>query len=243
MKTTYRFVGSTEPCGYLPDQQARLEYEHVASLSPEEYSQRLLDGWRRFGHTLFRPRCPSCSACQSLRVEVGGFRPSRSQRRVSGANEGVVRLSIGAPELTPEKLGLYHRFHAYRSITRGWSWHVEDPVSYHETFVVNPFATEEWLYALDGRLVGVGYVDALPVGLSAIYFSYEPAQKARGLGTWNVLCLIEEARRRGLPHVYLGYHVADCVSLAYKARFRPFELLEREQTWRAIADGARAAQV
>ena len=74
-------------------------------------------------------------------------------------------------------------------------------------------------------------VDALPVGLSAIYFVHDPDQHHRGLGTWNVLCLIDEARRRGLPHVYLGYWVADCLSLSYKASFHPHQILGTDGEW------------
>jgi arginine-tRNA-protein transferase len=75
-------------------------------------------------------------------------------------------------------------------------------------------------------------VDSLPVGLSAIYFVHDPDHSSRSLGTWNILCLIEEARNRGLPHVYLGYWVAGCLSLAYKASFRPHQLLSPDGTWR-----------
>ena len=82
-----------------------------------------------------------------------------------------------------------------------------------------------------GSLVGLGLVDALPVGLSAIYFVRDPEQHHRGLGTWNILCLIDEARRRAMPHVYLGYWVADCVSLSYKASFRPHEILGTDGLW------------
>lgn len=98
----------------------------------------------------------------------------------------------------------------------------------------NPFPTEEWCYILDGALVGVGLVDSLPVGLSAIYFVHEPGHHRRGLGTWNVLCLIDEARRRGLPHLYLGYWVADCPSLAYKSSFRPYEILGTDGAWHTL---------
>jgi hypothetical protein len=146
---------------------------------------------------LFRPRCPACSACVSLRVDVARFVPDRSQRRAMKANADVA-LDIGEPSLTHEKLALYERYHAYRAATRGWPWRGEDPYSFHGSFVSNPFPTEEWRYTLDGRLVGLGYVDALPAGLSAIYFVYEPAEADRGLGTGNVLRLIAEARAREL---------------------------------------------
>ena len=81
--------------------------------------------------------------------------------------------------------------------------------------------------------MGLGLVDALPVGLSAIYFVHDPDHLDRGLGTWNVLSLIDETRRRGLPHLYLGYWVADCVSLSYKASFRPHQILNADGRWYA----------
>ena len=34
---------------------------------------------------------------------------------------------------------------------------------------------------------------------------------------------VERARAGRLPHVYLGYLVADCRKMAYKARFQPLE--------------------
>ena len=92
-------------------------------------------------------------------------------------------------------------------------------------FLTNPFPTEEWSYWVDDKLVGVGYVDALPEGLSAIYYYHEPTEHSRSLGTFNILKIIEAARQRGLPHVYLGYYVKGCRSLEYKARFRPNEIL------------------
>jgi arginine-tRNA-protein transferase len=210
---------------------ARFEYEFVTDISPDEYAARMLQGWRRFGHMLFRPRCALCSACQSLRVDAARFRPNRSQRRVRKANEGVVSLQVGEPRVSTSRLDLYRRFHDERARARGWHDRDEDPISYHESFVSNPFPTEEWCFCRNGSLIGLGVVDALPVGLSAIYFVHDPEHHRLGLGTWNVLCLIDEARRRGLPHVYLGYWVADCISLAYKANFRPNEILQPDAPW------------
>lgn len=230
--TRRRFFSSRESCSYLPDQCSRMEYEFAPTITAEEYSQRLLTGWRRFGTSLFRPRCPHCDACRSLRVDVARFRPSRSQRRACQKNDRQVELRIGAPGLSREKLALYHGYHAYQTATKAWPSHDDvDPTSYFGSFVLNPFATQEWCYYLDGRLIGVGYVDTLRIGLSAIYFFHGPEHRDRSLGTWNVLRLIDHCRDRGLPHVYLGYHVADCGSLAYKARFAPNEILRADGTW------------
>ena len=233
MESLFRYVAPPSPCGYLPDQLWEMEYEYVHTLTAAEYMQRMLDGWRRFGTMLFRPHCRTCTACRPLRVVVDRFRPDRSQRRCRKANEGTLRLQIGTPKVTRAKLDLYDRFHAFQSETKGWPWHdPKDAHSYRQSFVENPFPTEEWCYTLDGQLVGVGYVDRLPGGLSAIYFVHDPARRRLSLGTWNVLRIIEEARARGLPHVYLGYYVIGCPAMEYKARFVPNEVRGPDGVWR-----------
>jgi arginine-tRNA-protein transferase len=144
-----------------------------------------------------------------------------------------VHLLIGTPSVTKQKLKLYDRYHAFQTETKGWPIHpAKDPSSYGESFVANPFAVEEWCYYLQDRLVAVGYVDVLPEGMSAIYFYHEPALRVRSLGTWNVMAILAEARRRGLPYVYLGYFVDGCASLEYKANFRPNEILGSDGAWR-----------
>jgi arginine-tRNA-protein transferase len=233
MESFRRFIASPSPCGYLPDEWWRLEYELVLQATPADYMARMLQGWRRFGDTFFRPRCLTCRACRSLRVLVDRFRPDRSQRRCGKLNEGTVRLSVGRPSVTRAKLRLYDRYHAYQADAKGWPEHpAKDAESYARSFVDNPFPTQEWCYYLDDRLVGVGYVDDLPGGLSAIYFVYDPDERHRSLGTWNILNLIEHARGRGVPHVYLGYYVPGCASMAYKTRFVPNQLLGEDGQWR-----------
>jgi len=223
------------PCGYLPSQTWRLEYEIVGDMSAVEYQERLLGGWRHFGHALFHPQCPSCRACQSLRVAADRFRPNRSQRRVRRTNEGIIRLQIGIPSVSREKLRLHDRFHTFQSGSKGWPSHApKDADSYSISFVDNPFPVSEWCYYLENRLVGVGYVDDLPDGLSAIYFFHEPDLRWRSLGTWNVLNVIEQARQRSLPYVYLGYYVEGCLSLQYKADYRPNEIRGPDGLWGAF---------
>jgi arginine-tRNA-protein transferase len=232
METVFRFTAPPSRCGYLPQQTWRLEYEQVSELSPAEYMQRMLQGWRRFGEMMFHPRCPACSACHSLRVLADRFRPDRSQRRNRKENEGVVHVRIGTPCVTPAKLDLFDRYHAFQTEHKGWPWHEpKEAGDYARSFVDNPFPTQEWCYTIDERLVGVGYVDDLPGGLSAIYFYYDPDDRQRGLGTWNVLSIIEEARRRAIPYVYLGYYVAGCPSMTYKARFQPNQVRGADGDW------------
>jgi arginine-tRNA-protein transferase len=233
MESLYHFIAPPSRCGYLPNRDWRMEYEVVGKVTPAEYQRRLREGWRRFGYTLFRPRCRGCMACQSLRVVVDQFRPNRSQQRCARANEGAVTLSIGRPAVTDEKLALYDRYHAFQADFKGWPEHgPKDAAQYRESFVENPFPVQEWCYYLGGRLIGVGYVDDLPEGLSAIYFYYDPAERDRSPGVWNVLSIIAEAARRRLPHVYLGYYVEGCRSLEYKANYAPNQILRPDGAWR-----------
>jgi leucyl-tRNA---protein transferase len=232
MELALEFVSPAGTCGYLPDRQWQFENAFVASMTPAEYQARMEQGWRRFGRTLFRPRCPSCTLCQSLRIDVGRFRPNRSQRRNRTLNSGIVIPTIGSPVVAADTLELYDRYHAHQTEMKGWPGHFSsDPVSYFDSFVDQPFPVEEWRYHLNERLVGVGYVDRLPGALSAIYFFSDPAERVRGLGTWNVLAVIERAAQLAIPNVYLGYHIEECPSLSYKANFAPNQKRSPDGLW------------
>ncbi|MFQ3649656.1 MAG: arginyltransferase [Gemmataceae bacterium] len=243
MLTLYSFVAQQRVCSYLPNQTAQLRYELVADLTAQEYLRLMLDGWRRFGHTLFRPACPACQECRSLRIRVNEFVEQRRHRRNRRANQDIT-LRIGPPGVSEEKLDLYDRYHAFQTSAKGWPEHeAKNAQQYAEGFVLQPFPVEEWCYYQGDRLVGVGYVDSLEdappdlagqQGLSAIYFFWEPELRERGLGTWNVLSLIDIARSRGLPYVYLGYYVEGCPSMAYKPTFRPNDRREEDGVWRAF---------
>jgi len=265
MESLFRYIASPSQCGYLPEQLWSLEYDYVAELTAQEYLGRMIEGWRHFGSMLFRPACENCNACRTLRVCVERFRPNRSQKRKRKDNEGEIELRIGRPSVSRAKLALYDRYHAYQTAARGWPEHpAKDAASYATSFVNNPFAVEEWCYYLGGKLVGVGYVDYLPPvpaapaprpggnrriplvlsesgeplsgGLSAIYCYYDPRERERGLGVWNILSIIEEARRRKLPFVYLGYYVEGCPSMTYKPTFAPNQLRGEDGKWRAFRE-------
>jgi arginine-tRNA-protein transferase len=228
MESLGRFLTPLSHCEYLPDRMRRLRFEIVRRVTPAEYADRMRHGWRRFGHSMFIHDCPSCSMCQSVRVPIATFRPDRSQMRAWKANREQVRIAIGSPSLSKEKQALYLKFQRHQHDTKGWTTSSgEETLS----FVDNPFPTEEWCYYVENRLVAVGYVDNLPEALSAITFYYDPDERHRSLGTFNVLSVIEAARLRHRPYAYLGYYVEGCRSLEYKARFRPNEVLGTDGVW------------
>jgi arginyl-tRNA--protein-N-Asp/Glu arginylyltransferase len=120
---------------------------------------------------------------------------------------------------------------------------VADADDYEQAFIGPrcPFRYEG-SYFDGGRLVGAGLVDWLPIGLSSAYFYYDPAWRPLAPGVFSVQQEIEFCRAHGLPHLYLGYWVAGCPSMAYKSQFLPHELLagrpadDEKAVWSLVAD-------
>jgi arginine-tRNA-protein transferase len=239
MKTLFVFQTPPGPCSYLPGRTSSMRYEMVATASVAEYEARMNLGWRRFGKTFFRPDCPTCQDCEPLRVDISMFYLSTSLRRVKRLAAPLVTLEIVQPVATEEKLDLYHLFHDFQVGHKDWPERYESLASYSESFVDNPFPTEEWNYRVNGELVGVGYVDVLSISLSMIYFYYHPKVRSLSLGTFNVLKGIDEAVRRQKTFVNLGYFVEGCRSLEYKGRFRPHERFDWDlQIWAPVSPEA-----
>lgn len=184
-------------------------------------------GWRRFGPVYFRPVCQPCMGCVTLRVPSATFVATASQRRAV-RKVSPLRREWGVPRVDAARLRLYAAWHAQRELARGWEPGPLDPERYALDFAFpHPSAREVAFYddAAGGRLVAVGIVDETPNAFSAVYFFYDPARARDSLGVANVVLLIEDARRLGRAHVYLGYRVKGCASLEYKERFGPHELL------------------
>src|SRR5262245_49995542 len=103
-----------EDCSYLPDRVARvpLRYPEGGWIAPEEFDERLAQGDRRNGLFLYRTACPDCRACEPIRRHVAEFRPNQTQRRVHRKSGNEICISIGAPQVSEERVALYnaHRF-------------------------------------------------------------------------------------------------------------------------------------
>ncbi len=234
-----QFVESPRACAYLPNRLASLEVRVILDVTPSELDLLLERGWRRFGPIYFRPACAACTECVSLRVRVDGFAPSKSQRRAERACAALRRV-VGAPLVDEARLALYAKWHASREERRGWDPNPQDRQRYAlELAFPHPCAREAAFYDDErgGTLVAVALFDQTPRALSAIFFYYDPEYARLSPGTANVVHLLREAAATGRPHVYLGYRVAGCASLRYKAAFQPHELLQgRPETLEAPAD-------
>lgn len=219
-------LGEEETCPYLESRRAQMRYRLIERCDVEAYQRMLERGWRRFGRLFFRPACRDCGECRSLRVDVESFEISRSRRRTIRANRDL-QVILQPPSVSESHLRLYNRYHLDMSERRGWREKSIGAYEYYLTFVEgeHEFA-RELLFWEGGHLVAVALVDVLPRSLSAVYCFYDPDRRPRALGVYSVLQQIALARRLRIPHVYLGYWVAENESMRYKAGYRPHQLLE-----------------
>ncbi|MBP7865064.1 MAG: arginyltransferase [Acidobacteria bacterium] len=226
MREILAHVTESQPsCPYGTGRECVIETCLMTGVPPGEYEILLERGWRRFGASYFRPVCPECTACVSLRVSADRFRFRRRHRRALRRLEAY-RVVLGPPRFDAERLRLHRRWFDARRASRGWDPADLSGKAYASVFCrPEPVAWEIACY-LGDRLAAVSLTDITPGALSAVYFYYDPDDARFSPGTFNILFHLQLALRTGRPWVYLGYHVATCPSMAYKADFRPHERLE-----------------
>lgn len=214
-------------CGYLPEQQEQLlvlmnEDEQTAN----HYGQLIQIGFRRSGEQIYRPHCPACNACQSVRIPVNEFIPSRSQKRI--VNKARQFKRVVSDKVSDDYYEMYERYINHRH--RDGAMY---PPSYSqfEQFVNCSWKKPVYLEAWDNdKLIAVAVTDKVDdhcghQALSALYTFFEPGYESFSLGTWMILQQIAVAREISYPYLYLGYYVGECQKMAYKRQFYPHEVL------------------
>jgi arginine-tRNA-protein transferase len=228
------YLTAPSPCPYLPGQEERKVFTHLVGHRAGELNDLLTHGgFRRSQSIAYRPACETCRACISVRVVVDDFKPTRSMRRIAERNADLIGdLRAGAP--TSEQYAIFRDYLDTRHRDGGmadmsvldYAMMVEDShvvtkvIEYRRRGPDSAFTRRG-----HGPLMAVALTDVLGDGLSMVYSFFDPQLARRSLGSFMILDHIAQARRMGLPYVYLGYWVEGSRKMDYKSRFLPQERL------------------
>jgi arginine-tRNA-protein transferase len=109
------------------------------------------------------------------------------------------------------------------------------PLDYYTGFFLNNITnTVEFSYRIDSKLIGVSIVDLNTDWLNVVFFYFDPAEKKRSPGTYNILYLIEFCLQQKIKFIYLGYWIEGVDAMSYKANFKPHYVF-RDSTWKSIS--------
>ena len=231
------YVTNPSPCPYLPNRRERKAFTNLAITESDLVHNMLSQaGFRRSQTIAYRPACPRCNACRSVRVPTRDYEFSRNDRRVLQRNAGLVRRTV-APTATREQYNLLKSYVKSRHDGGGMS-----EMTYRDySAMVGGSPVQSHIFEYrdgpeeDAPLVAASITDVLRDGFSMVYTFFDAEQEARSLGHFLILDHIRHAQDLGLPHVYLGYWVKGSPKMDYKRRYKPLEVLEGDR-WRLLRD-------
>jgi arginine-tRNA-protein transferase len=224
------FVTSPSPCPYLPGKQERKIFTELSGPHAGELNDALgRIGFRRSQSVAYRPSCAGCTACVSVRVVAGEFKPNASQRKLLKRHSDL-EVTACKPWATEEQFDLLHKYLGARHPGGGMA--AMDEGDYADMVEQSPVSSyvveyrEPTRNGHRGKLVGACITDQQADGLSMIYSFFLADDESRpGLGNYIIMDHIRRAQAAKLPYVYLGYWVKGSERMAYKTRYQPLEVL------------------
>ncbi len=212
-------------CEYIDGMKSISETFLIRSIEEGDFEVLLSLGYRHFGSYFFRPMCGNCHKCIPLRIPLNDYKFPKSGRRLLSANRNL-DLEFGKAEPSREAYNLY-LLHKKRFGDSSECSYDEYINSFHY-----PFQFAYCLKVKDGdKLIAVAHLDLAGNSLSAVYCYFDDSYRRESLGTFAVYKEIEIALERGIDYMYLGYYIAENDHMNYKCRFRPNQLLVKEQMW------------
>ncbi|WP_191014098.1 arginyltransferase [Treponema zioleckii] len=243
------------PCGYFegktseadiflfpaPDESLHI-VGNVAEPQKVAFDFLLSESYRRNADIIYRETCPNCKKCVGIRVRPEDFIPSKSQKAVLKKNQDIeIKITKNPNDFySSEKIRLLQKYDKRHEPNKEKTLReVEEELlmmnglmSIDGKRLDSPIfcGTFNMDYFLDGKLVGTSVLDEGKTSLSANYFFYDTDEEImkRSLGTFSILQEIFYCAKNCLDFYYLGYWIADCKEMSYKAHFKPHELKDSE---------------
>lgn len=186
----------------------------------------LAAGFRRSQNMFYRPHCPACTACLSVRLPVADFVPDKGFRRILRRNADL-RTDI---RIATCDENLYRLFHNYQMARHADSEMAAMTIDDLAALIEDHPGTARLMHCTKGeQTLGVMLLDETTHATSAVYSFFDPAENRRSLGTWMILKLIEYTQVSGREFMYLGYLIRQSPKMAYKERFQPLQILIKNE--------------
>ena len=225
------FASTPEPCSYLDNRKSVSAFANPhMDMDMGTYNELIQHGFRRSGGYIYRPHCPQCKECISVRVPVKRHQYSRSEQRVIKRNADL-KISIMPGRYRDEHFDLYRRYISSRH--NDGSMANPSKSDYHRFLISDWADTLFFEFRLKRILMAVAVCDVTSSGLSAVYTFFDPDHEAHSPGHFAILNQIHETRLRDLDYLYLGYWIRDCNKMSYKRRYKPLEAYLDDQ-WVAL---------
>ncbi|MBI9098228.1 MAG: hypothetical protein JEY91_07105 [Spirochaetaceae bacterium] len=104
--------------------------------------------------------------------------------------------------------------------------------SFQESFFTPAVPSVQSEYYIEGKLVGVGFLDISLNALSSVYFIYDPDYSSYSPGIFSVMKEIDIGRELGISYYNLGFWISENRRMAYKGNFHPYQTYHwEEKAW------------
>jgi arginine-tRNA-protein transferase len=226
------------PCNIIPGRVQREELLiRDAPLSPEFNAAAYAQGYLRTGKSFRRDHCDACQACKPARMLLDEFNYSASQRLVMKKNHDIT-YNVTRDIVPSEHIHLFKQYFNERHARHSSPMTI---AAMNDNRILHTMLS---LYGVvefrdsRRRLVGGVLYDWASDALVASHTYYDTSlSKTRSLGTYMLLTLAEHARRFDMKYIYLGNLTTEPSKLAYKARFQPLEVMDRNGVWTPLKRG------
>lgn len=206
---------------------------YAGRVGPNDFDGLLAEAWRHFGTHFFRYNYGIYQGeirhVWPLRVILGDFELSKSQRRVLARNADL-DIAIEPTRVTGEVESLFHR-HKERFET-GKPASIYDFLSPHPADV--PVRGMSVTVRQGENLIAASFFDVGRTAISSVYGIFDPEIRSRSLGILTMLKEIEYAKANRKSLYYHGYAYDGESFYDYKKRFSGLERYDWAGGWHQI---------